>query len=87
MRAKKISSVELTTAFVGAVEAARPLNAFVTETPERALAMATASDARLAKGEGGALEGLPLAIKDLFCTKGVRTTAGSNILAQFRAAL
>src|ERR1700743_1826940 len=83
IRSKKISSVELTKAFVGAVEAARPLNAFVTETPERALAMAAASDARIAKGEGGMLEGLPLAIKDLFCTKGVRTTAGSNILNNF----
>jgi len=83
VRAKKISSVELTNAFVGAVEAARPLNAFVTETPERALEMAAVSDARIAKGEGGALEGLPLAIKDLFCTKGVRTTAGSNILSNF----
>jgi aspartyl-tRNA(Asn)/glutamyl-tRNA(Gln) amidotransferase subunit A len=68
IRAKRISSVELTTALVGAVEAARPLNAFVTETPDRALEMAKASDARLARGEGGALEGLPLAIKDLFCT-------------------
>jgi aspartyl-tRNA(Asn)/glutamyl-tRNA(Gln) amidotransferase subunit A len=83
VRAKKISSVELTKAFVGAVEAARPLNAFVTETSERALEMAAASDTRIAKGEGGALEGLPLAIKDLFCTKGVRTTAGSNILSNF----
>jgi aspartyl-tRNA(Asn)/glutamyl-tRNA(Gln) amidotransferase subunit A len=80
---KKISSVELTKAFVGAVETARPLNAFVTETPDRALDMAKASDARIAKGEIGALEGLPLAIKDLFCTKGVRTTAGSNILSNF----
>ena len=85
--AKKISSRELTYAFVKAVEAARPLNAFVTETPERALEMAAASDARIAKGQGGALEGLPLAIKDLFCTKGVRTTAGSKISLQFRAAL
>ena len=83
IRTKKISSVELTKAFVGAVEAARPLNAFVTETPDRALDMAKASDARIAKGEGGTLEGLPLAIKDLFCTKGVRTTAGSNILSNF----
>ncbi len=83
VRGKKISSVELTRAFLGAVEAARPLNAFVTETPERALDMAAASDARIAKGEAGALEGLPLAIKDLFCTKGVRTTAGSNILSNF----
>jgi len=83
VRGKQISSLELTKAFIGAVEAARPLNAFVTETPDRALDMAKASDARIAKGEMGALEGLPLAIKDLFCTKGVRTTAGSNILSNF----
>jgi aspartyl-tRNA(Asn)/glutamyl-tRNA(Gln) amidotransferase subunit A len=83
VRARKVSAVELTRAFVGAVEAARPLNAYVTETPDRALEMAKASDARIAKGEARALEGLPLAIKDLFCTKGVRTTAGSNILSNF----
>jgi aspartyl-tRNA(Asn)/glutamyl-tRNA(Gln) amidotransferase subunit A len=83
VRAKKVSSVELAKAFVGAMEAARPLNAFVTETPERALEMAKASDARIAKGEFGLLEGLPIAVKDLFCTKGVRTTAGSNILSNF----
>jgi aspartyl-tRNA(Asn)/glutamyl-tRNA(Gln) amidotransferase subunit A len=80
---KKISSRELTAAFSKAVAGARALNAFVTETPEKALAMADASDARIAKGEARALEGLPLAIKDLFCTKGVRTTAGSNILNNF----
>jgi aspartyl-tRNA(Asn)/glutamyl-tRNA(Gln) amidotransferase subunit A len=83
VRAKKISSRELTGAFMQAVEGARGLNAFVTETPEHALAMAAESDARLAKGEARPLEGLPLAIKDLFCTKGVRTTAGSNILSNF----
>jgi aspartyl-tRNA(Asn)/glutamyl-tRNA(Gln) amidotransferase subunit A len=83
MRKKEISSRELTQAFVSAIEAARTLNAFVTETPEKALAMADASDARVAKGSMGPLEGLPLAIKDLFCTKGVRTTAGSNILSNF----
>jgi aspartyl-tRNA(Asn)/glutamyl-tRNA(Gln) amidotransferase subunit A len=64
--------------------AARPLNAFVTETPERALAMAEACDARRARGEALALDGMPLAIKDLFCTEGVVTTAGSRILAGFR---
>jgi aspartyl-tRNA(Asn)/glutamyl-tRNA(Gln) amidotransferase subunit A len=83
VRTKKVSSVELTKAFIGAIETARPLNAFVTETPDRALEMARASDARVANGEARALEGLPLAIKDLFCTKGVRTTAGSNILSNF----
>jgi aspartyl-tRNA(Asn)/glutamyl-tRNA(Gln) amidotransferase subunit A len=83
LKAKKISSRELTAALIKAVEDARPLNAYVTETPEKAFSMAKASDARLAKGEGGPLEGLPLAIKDLFCTKGVRTTAGSKILGNF----
>jgi aspartyl-tRNA(Asn)/glutamyl-tRNA(Gln) amidotransferase subunit A len=83
LAAKKISSNELTGAFVRAVEAARPLNAFVTETPDRALQMADESDARIAKGMARPLEGLPLAIKDLFCTKGVRTTAGSKILGNF----
>ncbi len=62
---------------------ARALNAFVTETGERAAEMAKASDARIAKGEAKPLEGLPLAIKDLFCTKGVRTTAGRHILGNF----
>jgi aspartyl-tRNA(Asn)/glutamyl-tRNA(Gln) amidotransferase subunit A len=81
--ARKISSQELTAAFVKAVADARPLNAFVTETPDKALEMAAASDARIAKGNARPLEGLPLAIKDLFCTKGVRTTAGSAILSNF----
>jgi aspartyl-tRNA(Asn)/glutamyl-tRNA(Gln) amidotransferase subunit A len=80
---KKVSSIELTKAFSKAVADAKPLNAFVTETPEKALEMAAASDARIAKGEARPLEGLPLAIKDLFCTKGVKTTAGSNILNNF----
>ncbi|MGD0189201.1 MAG: Asp-tRNA(Asn)/Glu-tRNA(Gln) amidotransferase subunit GatA [Rhizomicrobium sp.] len=83
VHAKKISSTELTAAFVGAVEAARPLNAFITETPDHAAAMAEESDRRIAGGTARPLEGLPLAIKDLFCTKGVRTTAGSNILSSF----
>ena len=83
LRAKRLSARELAEAHVAAVAAARPLNAFVTETPERALEMARASDARLAKGEAGALEGVPIAVKDLFCTKGVLTTAGSHILHGF----
>jgi len=84
IKSRSVSSVELTKAFVGAVEAARPLNAYVLETPEKALAMAAASDDRIARGEGGPLEGLPLGIKDLFCTEGVRTTAGSKILGDFK---
>jgi len=78
------SSRELTEAHIAAVEALRPLNAFITETPERALEMAAASDARRAKGEAGVMEGLPVAIKDLFCTEGVLTTAGSHILDGFQ---
>ncbi|WP_304169786.1 Asp-tRNA(Asn)/Glu-tRNA(Gln) amidotransferase subunit GatA [Phenylobacterium aquaticum] len=80
---KSFSSVELTRAHVEAVEAARPLNAFVLETPEKALEMAAAADRRLAAGEAGPLEGAPLGIKDLFCTEGVRTTACSDILGNF----
>ena len=83
LAAKKISSRELTGAFVAAIEAGRPLNAFITETAETALAMADASDKRRADGKVAALEGLPLAIKDLFCTKGTRTTAASKILGNF----
>jgi aspartyl-tRNA(Asn)/glutamyl-tRNA(Gln) amidotransferase subunit A len=80
---KSFSSEELTQAHVAAVEAARPLNAYVLETPEKALDMARAADARRAKGEAGPLTGAPLGIKDLFCTEGVRSTAGSNILGNF----
>ncbi|HEY9568702.1 MAG TPA: amidase, partial [Thalassobaculum sp.] len=80
---KEISSVELTEAQIGAVEAGRSLNAFITETPEKALLMARASDERRRKGEAGPLEGLPIAIKDLFCTEGVPTTAGSHIRGGF----
>ncbi|HEY2070084.1 MAG TPA: Asp-tRNA(Asn)/Glu-tRNA(Gln) amidotransferase subunit GatA [Rhizomicrobium sp.] len=83
VQSKQVSSTELTKAFLAEIEKARVLNAFVTETPEKALDMAKDSDARIAKGEARPLEGLPLAIKDLFCTKGVRTTAGSNILNNF----
>ncbi|AWJ87414.1 Asp-tRNA(Asn)/Glu-tRNA(Gln) amidotransferase subunit GatA [Azospirillum argentinense] len=81
---KEFTAVELTEAHVKAVETIRPLNAFITETPEQALAMAKASDARRAKGEAGPMEGLPIAVKDLFCTKGVPTTAASHILDGFK---
>lgn len=78
------TSVELTEAYLAAIESARSLNAFVTETPEQAIDMAKASDARRAAGEVGAMEGLPLGIKDLFCTKGVLSTASSHILDGFQ---
>ncbi len=79
----EVSALELTEAHIAAVEAARPLNVMITETPERALMAARASDQRRARGRAGALDGLPIAIKDLYCTAGVRTTAASNILGNF----
>ena len=82
---RDFSATELTRAYLGAIEAANPkLNAYVAVTPDRALEMAGASDARLATGEGGALEGVPLGIKDLFATKGVHTQAASHILDGFK---
>ncbi|MCW3474909.1 Asp-tRNA(Asn)/Glu-tRNA(Gln) amidotransferase subunit GatA [Limobrevibacterium gyesilva] len=84
LRRKQFSARELTGAFLGAIEALNPrLNAFITVTPELALEHAAAADAALARGEQGNLTGIPLAIKDLFCTAGVRTTAGSRILEHF----
>jgi aspartyl-tRNA(Asn)/glutamyl-tRNA(Gln) amidotransferase subunit A len=83
LRARKLSATELTSGYLAAMEQARALNAYVLETPEQALAMAAASDEKLGSGQAGPLEGLPLGIKDLFCTKGVRTTACSRILGAF----
>ena len=83
LRDGEFSATELTEAHNAAIEAARPLNAMVLETADLARDMAARSDQRIAKGEGGMLEGIPLAIKDLFCTEGVRTTAGSHILDNF----
>ena len=80
---RSFSALELADAHIAAVAKARGLNAFITETPERAREMAGRSDVRLQRGEAGLLEGIPLAIKDLFCTEGVRTTAGSHILEGF----
>ena len=81
---REISSRELTKACLGGIERAHALNAFTTPTPEVALDMAAAADARMARGEGGSLEGIPLAIKDLFCTRGIETTTASRILRGFR---
>ena len=83
LRAREFTARELTEAHLAAIEALNPrLNAFVTVTGERALAQADAADAALARGEFAPLTGIPLAIKDLFCTEGVRTTAGSRILGR-----
>src|SRR3990167_11236750 len=84
LRQKNFSAVELTQAYLEAMTHFRGLNAYILETPELALETAQASDKRLAKGEGRALEGIPLAMKDLFCTDGVQTTAGSHILEGFK---
>jgi len=84
LSSKAFSSVEITKDHIAAIEKARALNAYVLETPEKALAMAAASDARRAAGAAGALEGAPLGIKDLFCTEGVRSTACSKILGDFK---
>jgi len=84
LEAKSISAVELTDAYLQAADATVALNAYTEITHDKARAMAKASDARLAKGEGGALEGLPVGVKDLFCTIGVETTACSNILNGYK---
>ncbi len=83
LRAKKFSATELTQEHIAAVEKARPLNAFVTETPDLALEQAKQSDVRLAKGNARTMDGIPIAHKDMYCTKGVRTTASSKMLENF----
>ncbi len=85
LRAKQFSARELANAHISAIEKANPhLNAFITSTPEIALAMADKADANLAKGRSGLIEGVPVGVKDLFCTKGVLTTAASHILDGFK---
>jgi len=84
LRGKQITASELTDAYLGAIEAGNgALNAYIAVTADQSRAMARASDERLGKGEGGALEGIPLGIKDLFATRGVHTQAGSHILDGF----
>ncbi|HWK66783.1 MAG TPA: amidase family protein [Rhizobiaceae bacterium] len=85
LRAKEITSTELTEAYLAAIDRANPvLNAYVAVTHDRARDMAKASDAKLAAGEAGALEGIPLGIKDLFATEGVHTQACSHVLDGFK---
>ncbi len=80
---KEISATELTQAYIKEMQDKRNLNAYVEECADKALEQAKASDAKYAAGEAGALEGIPLGIKDLFCTKGIKTTACSHILDGF----
>ncbi len=87
MAKKEASAVEVADAHLNKLDEHRALNAFITETPDKAREMAKASDARRARGEAGLLEGVPLAIKDLFCTEGVQTTAGEPHPRRLRAAV
>ena len=84
LKAKKFSATELTKAYIAAMDKGRGLNAYIVETPELALAAAAQSDARYANGQALAMDGMPIGIKDLYCTKNVQTTAGSNILRGFK---
>ncbi len=81
---KAFSAVELTDAYLSAMEAGRKLNAYIAETPDKAREMAARSDDRIASGEAGPLEGIPLGIKDLFCTQGVHSQACSRVLDGFK---
>ncbi|MDX1717161.1 MAG: Asp-tRNA(Asn)/Glu-tRNA(Gln) amidotransferase subunit GatA [Anderseniella sp.] len=83
---KEFSAVDLTDAYLAAMEVHRDLNAYIIETPEKAREMAKASDERIASGKAGTLEGIPLGIKDLFATEGVHTQACSHILDGFKPA-
>ena len=83
LKEKKFSAVELTKEYLNKMESCRELNAYVLETPEKALEQAKAADEKYKNGTNGALEGIPLGIKDLFCTRGIRTTACSHILDGF----
>lgn len=85
LKAKQFSAVELAEAHLSAIEATNSeYNAFITITRDQALAQAKAADAKLAKGQAGLIEGIPVGVKDLFCTKDVLTTAASHILDGFK---
>ncbi|PPE74491.1 Asp-tRNA(Asn)/Glu-tRNA(Gln) amidotransferase GatCAB subunit A [Solimonas fluminis] len=84
LRARKFSSRELTQHYLKRIETLDPqLNSYITVTADQALAAADAADARLARGEGGPLTGIPLGQKDIFCTTGVRTSCASRMLDRF----
>ena len=83
LKKKEFTAVELVDDYIKNMEAKRALNAYVCETPEKALEQAQASQTKIDAGQGGDLEGIPLGIKDLFCTRGIATTACSKILQGF----
>ena len=83
LKNKSFSSRELITDHIDMMESSRSLNAFITETPEIALKSADSSDEKISKNINGPLEGLPIGVKDMFCTKGVLTTASSKMLSNF----
>src|SRR6202163_1849332 len=86
LRAKKFSAREIADAHLQAIEKAKGLNAYILQTPEKALAMAAEADKRLKSGKARPLDGIALAVKDMFATEGVRTTACSKILDNFKPA-
>jgi aspartyl-tRNA(Asn)/glutamyl-tRNA(Gln) amidotransferase subunit A len=84
LKKREFSALELIDAYIGSMEAARALNAYIVETPDKARAMAKAADERLANGDAPGMTGIPVGVKDLFCTKDVQTTAASHILEGFK---
>ena len=84
LKAKTFTARELTQAYLDEMALSRVINAYVTETPERAIDMATAADAALATGTAGPMAGIPIGVKDLFCTYGVHSQACSHILDGFK---
>lgn len=84
LKSRAISATELTRAYLNRIEKfGEKLNCYITTTPDRALADAAAADARYADGTAGALDGIPIGMKDLFATRGIRTTAASRMLENF----
>lgn len=83
LQKKEFSSVELTKCFLERIEKYKKLNAYITVCEDRALQSAQESDKKIANGSNGELEGIPLGIKDLFVTEGIKTTSGSKMLSNF----
>ena len=83
LKTKEISSVELTNAYLNAIENTSNLGAYLDIQKDYALQMAKKSDEKISQGMAGPLEGVPIAVKDMFCTKDIKTTASSKILEIF----